>query len=379
MDDLSPWNLKKLNPPPCITLEYTKVEHDRLFSGTNYELIYRDKLVEACGLFARTRGLFDEETRVLERLLHHERNALRKEKTWQHMKRVKSLLGKFNSLGVQSLSETVSSLGRSISLKSTVCLPSRELYEYYLVRLLSGHNLAQLMLQHIKSKLFIELVRNVKNGLFVSNNLLFMSNCSRIYYMVKKYDQYMVHIYNNLREYLHIFKSTGVKWFPDVEFNHSSLPAYLGDFKRSIDQGVNETNLQTELEPQPIDGDLQDFGDVIERVENIPPASLSTDISNHQRLKSTLYNKLNKLAVEFKNFVTFKKRLRKFLSKMIHKKPVKYVRFLRECVLKNKRQFKCDFSSSVNMSCDKRKKLKLAKIVFKICKISIKKYKNKNK
>lgn len=270
-DDKCLWNKTNLKSPSYMTLEYTKYEYESLFAKTNFHLLFNDKLTSMCSLFERSKSAFADEKYILERLIYKNWNALRKEQSLKNMRKLKSLLSKLNSLSLEKLSETVMLLNKKKSNQQVTCLPSRELYEFYLFRLYAAYNLIEYCQNLVRSKLTTHFVRQIKNAVFLSNNLLYMSNISRIYCLISKYQVSISYVYNCLREYIKLFKSSGIEWSVDISLEN--LPIYLSDSKASQNVGSivigNYKNLIEHQQKCDLDEEMEeDIGQPIERSNN---------------------------------------------------------------------------------------------------------------
>lgn len=227
--DTSIWNMKNLSSPTFKTLEYTKQEYDRLFASTNYHLMFATNLKSTLDLFEKSRSALVDETYILERLIYKNWNALRKERYMQNMKKLKSVLKKFSDLSIDKLSETIQKMATSAisrNNKSNVNLVSREVVEFYAIRLYSAYQLSEYVLRLIRNLLEPDFVRQMRNNVFLSNNLLYLSTISRIYCIIRRYHRSIGHLYNCFRENISLFKSSESENWIDKELI-DQLPMFL--------------------------------------------------------------------------------------------------------------------------------------------------------
>lgn len=252
MTDLNLWNKKSIDSPPFITLEYTKQEYEKLFKNTTFNVLFTNQLELLNRLFSTSKNQFLEEKSILDKLIYKNWNALRKEKSLQNMRKLKRILNSFVDLKLDSLIETISMLSnKSVPNQTNVCIPSRGVYEYLLVRLFASFNLLQYSVDLIRSKIFFYLIKQIKNAVFLSNNIVYMSTIARLYCFIRKYKQQICFLYNSLREYIELFKSSQVKW--SEEFSLDQFPEKLVDKPSEIEFDLNKLVVENDLITRPIE------------------------------------------------------------------------------------------------------------------------------
>ena len=209
------WNQKNLDSPPLVTFDYPLSEYNKLFKDTNFNLIFFDHVEKTINLFNKSKILFLNEKSLLEKIIYKNWNPLRKENSLKLMKQLKRIINSFIDLKLDSLLVNIKETSQTrdqtflkniTNNKLIKTLPSREIFEYFLVRLVSSHQLLEYGMNLIKSNILIHIMKSIKNAIYLPNNILFMSNLSRLYCFLKKYNQMIILIYNNLRDYINFIK-----------------------------------------------------------------------------------------------------------------------------------------------------------------------------
>lgn len=325
------WNQLKLDMPPLVTFDYTLNEYEHLFSNTDYHLLFESNLNKLTSLFQSNQ--LDDEIILFEKLIFKNWNPLRKEASMQQMRQLKRLLSKWKEL---RLNELVVSLREMTNSKqgTTRKLPSKEVYEFFLVRLQSAFKLSSCMLSLIKNKLYIHLMKLIHNAIYLANNILFVSAVSRMYFILKKYKQLVVYAYNTLRPYIDYFKSTSIKW--STSFTLAELPLELEIHKgaKSCEKEADTNATEAVVEENLLaftSLSQQDIGIKIERNERSVAVS-NDEFSSFLKWKNSLVKSINKSVQS--DVVKFKKELRKFLIKKHKISNEKYVKFLNDLLAK---------------------------------------------
>ena len=359
------WNQKNLDSPPLVTFDYPLSEYNKLFKDTNFNLIFFDHVEKTINLFNKSKILFLNEKSLLEKIIYKNWNPLRKENSLKLMKQLKRIINSFIDLKLDSLLVNIKETSQTrdqtflkniTNNKLIKTLPSREIFEYFLVRLVSSHQLLEYGMNLIKSNILIHIMKSIKNAIYLPNNILFMSNLSRLYCFLKKYNQMIILIYNNLRDYINLFKSTSIKW--SKSFNLDELPSHLSDNKLKNKKDVNNFNSNEciiDIINQPnfmVKNDLvEDLGEKIDRDlylniiqntgEQIIDNSTSFESNNKLltkkiikliRLSSSLKNKKSKKEQEKTtkkfNLKLFRKKFRKYLLKNVINSNCEYMNYL---------------------------------------------------
>lgn len=335
------WNLKQLDGPPLVTFDYSLIEYENTFSKTNYHLFFEQHLNKLIDLVETKSDLFTNEKIILEKLIYKNWNPLRKEKSMQLMRQLKRLLNKFEQIKLIDLIRSIKDLtiSRQTNNKS---LPSKEFNEYFLVRVYSTFKLLEYTIEMIRSQLFIDLMKLIKNAIYLPNNILFVSTVARIYFILKKYKQNITFIYNCLRENIHLFKSTQIEWSNDFKIDQMPIKICCFSNEKNLNNSNNELNL-VEFEALKINEEvLQDIGVKIERNEK-------NDLLFIKWKKVLLTNIQKMIRITFKkagsttSLVKFNKKLSKFLNSKLNKFKDDYTLFLNDLLNKkliNKKDFK---------------------------------------
>ena len=332
------WNLKVLDSPPLVTFDYNLKDYDNLFSKTDYCLLFEQHLNKLINLIDTKKILLTNEKTILEKLIYKNWNPLRKEKSMQLMRQLKKQLNKFEQINLSDLVKSVRDLSnsRQQTIKS---LPSREVYEYLLIRLYSAFKLLDYTLEMIKNKLFIHLMKLIHNAIYLANNMLFVSAISRIYFILKKYKQNITFVYNCLREHIHLFKSTSIQW--SNQFKIDQLPLNISisnETKRTNEPTTSSNDSNIELTFRQLIN-TEDFGVPIEREPEIVLNNSENEL--FVKWKKILIKNIE--LIESDDLVIFNKNLRKFLVKKLKKFEQNYSLFLKDILNKkllNKNDFK---------------------------------------
>ena len=308
MSDSDVWNLKNLEGPPMVTFDYSLSEYDSLFSKTEFHSMFEHHLNKLIDLMETKQNLLYNDKVILEKLIYKNWNPLRKEKYMQQMRQLKKMLNSYEQLNLVDLSNSIKQMitSRQPTLRT---LPSKEVNEYLLVRLCTAFKLLESAIHLIRDKLYFELMKSIQNAIYLANNYLFLSAVSRIYFVLKKYKQNVMFVYNSLREYIELFKSTSNDWSP-AKIGDLSLKLSTQSFEREkTDKDEKEINL-AKFEKL----NLEDYGVKIERDALDLDHALAEDdlvekkkalIRNIQKIfKSS--ESIKKFDQKFKNFLKSK-------------------------------------------------------------------------
>lgn len=262
--DLSIWNSLSIASPSFRTLEYSRLEYERLFGSTNYHLMFADQVSTLLSVFEKSRVALENEKHVLDRLIYKNWNALRKETSMQKMKKLKRSLQKLSALSIDKLTETIQKLTSVNKTSQARLLPSQEVFQYYAIRLYSTYRISEYVMRLVRDRLESDLIRQMRNNIFLANNLLYISTVSRIYCIIRSRQRAVAHIYNCLREYLDLFKSSGDEYTlttSDLE----QLPRYIMTTAREQSDSKSVHKSILTLAIQSDDQEMEDLGEPIER------------------------------------------------------------------------------------------------------------------
>ena len=338
IDDLQIWNFKNLDQPPLVALKYTSIEYEHEFKHT----CITAHLSNLANILTSSQKMFTNEKYILDKIIYKNLNTLRKEKSIQHMRKLKRLLNNFLSLKLTNLLDTMQILNKSVGVN--VCAPSREMFEFLLTRLFSSYQLLLLSMNVIRQDIFTSVIKSTSNAAFLANNILFLSTISRMYVIVKRYLQQVGQFFSNLRLHLHRFKSTNVKW--SSGFNLDQFPTCLGDGHESTE---NQKKLIADLKSMELNDSFplnfmneQDVGECLDRSAF---EEIREDIRKEKpgKLEKLLFKKIMYFAKAYESKM-LKKKLRVFLRKKAKKK--KYLKFLKKLIAK-KYKFEQDLNDNV--------------------------------
>lgn len=189
--DTDIWNIKTLNSPPVVTFDYTNTEFKNLFTNTNYHIHFSNQLQRLITLVETSQSTFTSEKTLFEKLIYKNWNALRKEKAMQSMRRLKRVLNSFEEMKMSNLLTSLNELTCSptqqyLEMSRSKSLPSREIFEHFIVRLYSVYQLFEFAKNLIRENIYFYLVKSIQVAVFLPNNLLFLGTVSRIYCILKK-------------------------------------------------------------------------------------------------------------------------------------------------------------------------------------------------
>ena len=332
------WNLKSLDQPPIVKFDYTPAEYNNLFAQTNFSLLFSAELDKLIHILNQSESVFLNEKYLLDKIIYKNWNPLRKEKTLQLMRKLKRALNLFIEIKLNDLLETIAQISKAKQLdifKNSKSLPSKELLEFLLVRLLSSYKLLDHGMTLIKTNILYYIIKLIKNAIYLTNNILFMSIISRVYCLFKKYKQHISYVYNSLREYINLFKATSIKW--SDRFNIESLPLSLApvshddgddlkfqDVVKKFESKVNGVSNgdQVKVEEKVECLEFEDYGQIIDR--NAFSGAVNGD--EHKSLNEKFYKKFEVL---IKLSLAQEKNSNEFKLKLFKKKFQKYVKLLK--------------------------------------------------
>lgn len=338
-NDLNLWNNKQIDPPPFVTLSYTNTEFNDLFKTNTFSVLFKNYLEKLKNLFESGDYFFLSEKQMLEKLIFKNWNSLRKEKSLQYMKKLKHFLNDFVNFKFNNLVETINimtgSLDRTNEKKSKISLPSREVFEYFLIRLYAILTLFNHIMFTIRNKICFFIIKYIKNGIFLSNNILYLCNVSRIYCIIKKYQINSKFLYNNLREHIHLFKSTSLKW--NESFSLDMLPINVKDTKLNLDDHNLEQSLENFEKNINFSTKNEDIGELIDRdsIEKISkPKDKKKKLNSSKR--KILFKKIQLLISSTDQIDKIKSKFKRFIKGKIKKNSLNYSSFLRDCLADKK-------------------------------------------
>jgi len=329
------WNLKVIDQPPLVAFDYSLNEYHVLFKNSNYDSLFGQQLLKLINLLSKSKSLYQNEKFYLEKIIFKNWNALRKETSLQLMRKLKKILISFDELKLELLLVSVNDI-LNRNNKNMKFLPSKEYFEFLLVRLISAFKLLEYGQSLIKSKMLFYIIKNIKNAIFLSNNLLFLSIISRIYCLFKCYKQQIILVYSNLRENICIFKATAIKWSDNFTVDQLPMALNTTTIQKNLlleSKKLSEPEIQFENEVNKME---QDIGEAIQRDD---------------KPVNTKIEKIDFAKPFFKKLKLFLK-VKKFNLKMFRLNFSKYVK------RQKKRDGSNGFSSFLYNVCTNKKKYK---------------------
>lgn len=237
------WNYKIIDSPPVVTFYYTPDECKARFSANDFHVLFENHLNNLLKLVDSNQTFFQTEITLLKKLVYKSWNSLRKERAMQSMQKLKRLLNSYEEIKFEELIKKMKDLVTPDQMQISFnkrSLPSREVFEHFTVRIYGVFRLLEYAQSLIRENIFFYLVKSIQIAVFMPNNLLFLGTVSRIYCIIKKYNESIVFVYNCLRQYLHLFKSTNIKW--SNKFQIEQLPQRIL-LNNENENDLNEINL----------------------------------------------------------------------------------------------------------------------------------------
>jgi hypothetical protein len=317
MEDL--WNLATLEPPPMVRLQYSK-QTEMCQIIVNQCLVKQFDLLES--LFNKYDKKFEFERLLLEKIIYKNWNCMRKETTLKIMKILLKAIKKHDSLQLKSLL-TKFRTDQADYHKLNIHFVTRELHEYLLVRVYSSHKIVGYACE-LCVFLYKVIAERLSNAIYLPNNLVFLSTVSRIYAILKKFDQSYIQTYNSIRSNIDSVKKTDINWNDGFD---------IGVYPLVIECPANDT-IPLEIMPtqQPaVEHDQNDFGEVIRREE---PFAASAQISSstfvdecESKWKRHLFKFLKKISKRKSKKV---KSISKYLKRRLSVYNILYADFLKK-------------------------------------------------
>jgi hypothetical protein len=387
------WNLKHIDQPSFISINHSKDEYSSLEKKLGIDLLNInngpiDTWSKSIDLSYK---LLVKEKYIIDKIIYKSSNTLSKEKSIQAMRKLKRVLKNLLDLDLDNIFNNIKSLSKSIenAAKSTplICLPSREIFEYFFTRVYSAYQLVFYSLKLIKHDAFTNVYRSVRNAVFLPNNILFLSTFSRVYSICSKFRTDLAEIYDFLRLNLTNFKSTNnPDWSKDFDLEKFPLKLSPNIFMNGCDQKEkvdSKTELISEINMS-IGGLLnnyEDVGDFIQREEEfkIEQTVISQPVVK-SNFEKTFFRKIrlfltDSLTENKFNRKFFKKKLKSYFKKKQSKnldESLLFKKFVSD-ILSNKSQFQNDLNEIIFQDLNfKVKKILIKKMILKLIKITLK-------
>lgn len=328
------WNLKSIDSPPYVRLEYSYANERETIKKLN---LLQNQIKNLIDTFKNDEKAFKLEMNLLDKIIYKNWNALRKEKTLNLMKKLQKLIGNFDSL---NLTKLLSNFDYE-NVNQKFYYPTKEIYEYTLLRLYSA-----LSLLNYSTNLCINLYKfigsSLRRSVFTPNNIIFLSITSRIYVLLNRFKNEISNSYELIRENITIPKSTNLKW--NEGFNIDDLPSTKKSTMNEINESIISAFPASTL--QEIIYNENDFGTKIERDEikdEIEEVQNQDKVSKTEKWIKILIKKFDQVLISNENKkknANQLKKIRIFFKKKLAKLGKPYAEFL--CINKEllKEKFK---------------------------------------
>ncbi|OWF38679.1 uncharacterized protein LOC110466003 [Mizuhopecten yessoensis] len=192
-------------------------------------------------------SVWNSEEHILSKMVYKNHSQRRREKTLQGLKRIKSCVERFCALEeIKYLEDITSSLEAADLNDDNAYLPSRQMLEFVLVRLMG---VAALLTQTSAYCVytFLTVQQDLETGIFIPQSMVFLSVASRIWALSKSTCIYMITWYNTLQKCLEHLEPTQVVWLEDPGILPVCLGKWLEGFDRKSLPTERATVVMTEL------------------------------------------------------------------------------------------------------------------------------------
>ncbi|XP_006812529.2 uncharacterized protein LOC100378356 [Saccoglossus kowalevskii] len=162
------------------------------------------------------------------RLLYKLNKAWRHKKSFQYLRKFAHSLKKMQDSDLSDVvEEYLKCIGEKDFSSTKMLLPSKQMTEYMLVRLLG---FSQLCAYNMKSSIVTinHLLQELSTGDFISYNLMFVSLVSRIWILLRALLLDIIASYSNLRPWIEKATSSKIVWLKDTEQLPDDLSEWLG-------------------------------------------------------------------------------------------------------------------------------------------------------
>ncbi|CAH1263787.1 NEPRO [Branchiostoma lanceolatum] len=217
------------------------------FSGDKGSVhVFADKVVGMETFLLRDPYLKFEQS-VLTRVLYKLSASLRRNKHYQYLKMVEKTLCKLARLELVTAVSHVSSCCPSYKDGSTggaaVLMPSRQLVEFLLVKLLGAAELTKRTIS-LCAEAFVLIAQQITRSLFLAANCTLLSITSRLWALLKSFQEQLKEWYSFIRPWVDRLQGTQVQWLPEGV----KLPLDLGEwFSPEEDTTQQQSRMQTSL------------------------------------------------------------------------------------------------------------------------------------
>lgn len=237
------WEKREVPRPPDYTLEYTKEDRGQISIGTCAQSlldgiqkghrVLDDKEISQC---------FQKEVGILTASLY--RNGRhRTEKFYRVLRKVEKTCGRWQQLGMaEELTRLCHLMPPVIVPSRSFRLPSKQMFEYVLVRLLGGYHL-MLHLDSVCKEAAALLMAKIRTGHFFSTAVAFLSVVARIRALALDCAGQVAEIYDEILPLVSHLKASKAPSLVDTVTLPSPLSNLLQQYCSSVD--INRNPLPT--------------------------------------------------------------------------------------------------------------------------------------
>ncbi|KAL8583766.1 hypothetical protein ACOMHN_000387 [Nucella lapillus] len=150
---------------------------------------------------------------VLRRLVYMKHGQLRREKSYQGLKQIRTCVKKFFGLGLEKTVKEINAHFQDALVQEgiRVYLPSLQMFEHLLTQLLSAAALLTSTASRCAA-VFLHVYRHLAAGMLIPANMVFMSMLSRIWACCQGLCLELQSWYQRLRPATDVLKPTEVAW-----------------------------------------------------------------------------------------------------------------------------------------------------------------------
>jgi hypothetical protein len=371
------WNTKKIEQPMFKTVAYTKIEYQNVFNIKSILInICKDlKIV----LTNHKQSLLFEQN-IMSKMIYKNFNTLRKDKAFQSVKKLQRLLKSFQELEIEMVIKSIMPINENERIDGLFYLPPREFFEFILTKLFSALKILKFIKLFIKSLIFFNLINSTKNSIFLSNNILFLSTISRIYFVKNEYLKHLHNVYIFIKDKIFVFKSTNYNWSEKFDLNLFQVRSTTKTVKNYQNRDIKKLDMKID----------NDFGENVNResINLLESFELQNSKKTHEsllfkkmklweffvkKLRFLVETYFNRQNISKKEKNEFKKKVKFFLKRKIKNQGFEFSNFLKDLAqypkkLRNNIKFSI-FQEKKNL-CDDLKKYIIKKIVY-LVKISV--------
>ncbi|XP_071791269.1 uncharacterized protein [Asterias amurensis] len=218
----SMWNRCEVSPPPIASCSYDCYEVEEDDVGRLKTALQALQVSYSVGI------RLSSEEYTLNRLLYKVNNQQRQWRWHQMMKKIQKCLIKLQStLPVKFIEDAVCCCQITHDERSsTIRLPSRQMLEYILIKLMGQAKLCVYILNMAES-VYVFAVQNITCGQFLGQNMIYSSIVSRVWVMMRSMLKDMTSWYSHLLPWMDKLKATLMQWMTTEDAFPPSLLLWL--------------------------------------------------------------------------------------------------------------------------------------------------------